>query len=724
MRTRSETWEKLARHGDFFFDVKARINQKDYVKISAPKIDRSLMSAPLSVGNCISAMLDLSVLTDDDIPQKDTEIIILGRLVSKERDKATGWEQFGTFYIDQRDTSFEGLITVKCYDSLLKANQGFLGEDDTGTWPRRQIDVVQEIAYRIGVGIDPRTAIRTGPDYIVTQPTGKSMKDVLGYIGACHGGNWIITEENLLRLVPLTTAPDETFRVIDKDWNTITLAGGDHLAYRQQEIFNAVLPAPSGEHPDSLIPRTYYITDEAGNRIVTPEGYYLIWDTETSSSRLEVTEGLVNVPVVCGNISTGPRLTVTRIRITDETGNEYTAGDDSGTTLEIEGNPYATQGICNDLYAAYNGLVYLPYTATKALYDPATELGDQVKIGDMVHSVLYDVRLTLDHNFRADMSAPNSEELTSEYPYLTTAQKVVTVERQVQSTAAEVEKVSVNLEKTDNAITAEVSRAQEAEAGLRVYVDSIELSVSNYGTSSYISLKAGDAVISSQNITMFGYVKFSDLSTSGSTTITGDNVTTGTINAGQVKFYYADSNGDGGGVSVAYGLDGNGNTTYGAKLYGADSRYYVIATNSGVRMQAVGTSLYCVDGAIRATSAVVTTSDRKMKHTITYGMERYEELFQLLKPAYFKMVDGYSDRFHTGFIAQDVEDALLEVGLTTKDFAALVKSEDAAQGGGTYTAYGLRYSEFTALNTYMTQKALRRIEELERKIARLGGHLT
>lgn len=479
MRICTERWTKLAARGRFRFDAKARINNKDYTVISAPRIDRSLMPSPLSVGNCISATLNLSILTDDTITAK-SPVVIMGRLTNDKT--ATEWKEFGTFYIDQRDTSFAGLVTIDCYDAMLKTNQNYLdGSDTAANWPKSMKSVVEEIAYRIGVGIDLRTRIKTGADYVVPYPSGKTMSQVLGYIGACHGGNWIITEENLLRLVPLTTAPDETFHVIDEDYNKITLANGAgnqpvRLAYKEQTIFNAVLPVPSGVLPGSSdnVQRSYFITDEKGNKIVTPEGYYLVWDTDANmAKKVSLQAGVINIPVVCGEITTGTQITVTGVTLNSDSGESYTAGNDNGTMLTIDSNPYATQGICNDLYTAFNGLVYLPFTATKSLYDPATELGDQVKIGELVHSVMFNVKLTLDHNFRADIEAPNSEELSEEYPYLSEVQHL-------KQTTGELNGAIQNAAKElagkvdDTALAAEIERAQGVEVALSERIGSEE----------------------------------------------------------------------------------------------------------------------------------------------------------------------------------------------------------------------------------------------------------
>lgn len=460
MRHRTDTWVKLAARGHFRMETKARIGEKDYITISAPKIERNLMSAPLTVGNCNTATLSLSILTDDEISSTNP-IVIMGRLT--DGNIYSEWLEFGTFYINQRDTSFEGLVMIDCFDSMLKTNQSYLdGSDTSANWPKTMKAVVEEIAYRIGIGVDPRTKINTGADYVVPYPLGKTMVQVLGEIGACHGGNWIITEENLLRLVPLVTTPDETFHIISHDYEKVKTSDGHLLIYDDQKIINAVLPEASGETPESVVPITHYIKDEYGNAIITPEGHYLVWGTDGSA---DAVDGIINVPVVCGQITKGVRITITGVMLNSDSGESYTAGDTTGTVLTIDSNPYATQGICDALYAAFNGLVYFPYTATKALYDPATELGDQVKIGDMVHSVLFTSKLDFALNFRSDISAPNSEYLSEEYPYLTEIQKLKQTTEQLND-AIESTSKDLSGKVDDAALQAEINRATDVETAL------------------------------------------------------------------------------------------------------------------------------------------------------------------------------------------------------------------------------------------------------------------
>jgi hypothetical protein len=106
---------------------------------------------------------------------------------------------------------------------------------------------------------------------------------------------------------------------------------------------------------------------------------------------------------------------------------------------------------------------------------------------------------------------------------------------------------------------------------LRVDLDGINLTVSNGTDTSTIALRIGEIEISSQVIEFSGMVTFMDLETTGSTTINGDNITTGTITAitlnscvqnmmvradstisGEMNFYYyvATEGTKGGGIQI------------------------------------------------------------------------------------------------------------------------------------------------------------------------------
>ena len=88
-----------------------------------------------------------------------------------------------------------------------------------------------------------------------------------------------------------------------------------------------------------------------------------------------------------------------------------------------------------------------------------------------------------------------------------------------------------SLSQTVNGLSSKISTAEGNISTLTQTVNGFSLSVSNGTSSSTIKLMSGSTVISSKSISFSGMVTFSDLSTKGSTTINGSNITTGTINA-------------------------------------------------------------------------------------------------------------------------------------------------------------------------------------------------
>ena len=67
-----------------------------------------------------------------------------------------------------------------------------------------------------------------------------------------------------------------------------------------------------------------------------------------------------------------------------------------------------------------------------------------------------------------------------------------------------------------------------------------------------------------------------------------------------------------------------------------------------------------------------TTSDARRKHSIEPIREQYEIFFDNLLPKRYKYINGTSDRYHTGFIAQDVLSSLEKANLTSQEFAGIM----------------------------------------------------
>ena len=114
-----------------------------------------------------------------------------------------------------------------------------------------------------------------------------------------------------------------------------------------------------------------------------------------------------------------------------------------------------------------------------------------------------------------------------------------------------------------------------------------------------------------------------------------------------------------------------------------------------------------------ALAATNDDSDANIKNSIAELDEKYDVLFDSLTPCKYKYNFGTSDRYHTGFIAQEVIQALDDADLTTSDFAAVMKYQEPDEYG---SEYGLRRDEFVALNTWQIQKLKKRVAELEAKL--------
>ena len=124
-------------------------------------------------------------------------------------------------------------------------------------------------------------------------------------------------------------------------------------------------------------------------------------------------------------------------------------------------------------------------------------------------------------------------------------------------------------------------------------------------------------------------------------------------------------------------------------------------------------------------SSVQITSDRKLKNSIEYDISKYDKIFDTLKPVSYKYNDSNSDRIHLGFIAQDVQEAIMQASLTTKDYAILtIEGEgfDSKQGLVTdeeKTTYRLRYDELHALEVRQIQLLKQEVKELKAQIEEL-----
>ena len=139
------------------------------------------------------------------------------------------WIPPGVYYIDTRERTKNNdglnILTIHGYDAMLRAEQMYAGRI---TGNSTDIQMVNEIAYQMGVSVDARTTALMTNAYTIPLPTGYSYREVLGYIASMYVGCFIMSDEGKLRLVSLLELPHETNYLIDQIGNAITF-GGDRI---------------------------------------------------------------------------------------------------------------------------------------------------------------------------------------------------------------------------------------------------------------------------------------------------------------------------------------------------------------------------------------------------------------------------------------------------------------------------------------------------------------
>ena len=167
------------------------------------------------------------------------------------------------------------------------------------------------------------------------------------------------------------------------------------------------------------------------------------------------------------------------------------------------------------------------------------------------------------------------------------------------------------------------------------------------------------------------------------------------------------------------------NSRYSADFYeGSNSNHYAfcptLANNAGdaYRLYLGGNG-----GSTHPWYKVVTRdgmqqlSDGRFKIDKCILNDDFYDMYMSLKPTKYKVLHDEDSGIHFGFVAQEVEESLKTVGLDASNCSIVSCDESQSYEGG--YVYGLSYNEFIPFNTYMTQKAHHRIDELENEIKKL-----
>lgn len=103
------------------------------------------------------------------------------------------------------------------------------------------------------------------------------------------------------------------------------------------------------------------------------------------------------------------------------------------------------------------------------------------------------------------------------------------------------------------------------------------------------------------------------------------------------------------------------------------------------------------------------SSDRRRKRNVEPLDEKYDEFFKALRPVSFEYRDIPGK--HTGFIAQEVDEAAKEAGMSGNDVGVVLEPES--------DRYYLSYTEIIAVQTKVIQDLMAKVDSLETRINKL-----
>jgi phage minor structural protein len=165
------------------------------------------------------------------------------------------------------------------------------------------------------------------------------------------------------------------------------------------------------------------------------------------------------------------------------------------------------------------------------------------------------------------------------------------------------------------------------------------------------------------------------------------------------------------GTEIHFGKEARFLNGSGIRIADKDGNFYYVLRVDEANSCVVGndyTNLYLrgKDAVYLYKTGAVVTSDRRHKNSAEALPEAYEAMLDKLTPMRFRYNDR-GDKYHVGFVAQDVKAALEEVGLSTDEFGGFVD----LNGDG--SELGLAYDEFIGLLLQKIRKLEKRLDDME-----------
>ena len=522
-------------------------------------------------------------------------------------------------------------------------------------------------------------------------------------------------------------------------------------------ITSALYPAEDLFPSDNLFP------SDANTESMT--GHYITFDYEDFQSKaitqLEIKTSEDNAGAIVGTAGNNYSIT----------GN-FLVSDKTGAELEQ---------IANNLLPIMAQAAYTPIKSCTCVGNPCLTLGEPIRFNttrEIVETYLLQRTLTGVQSKRDSLSAQGTQTHSAKVNSI--RETLESVERRtgklernadhLQSTYEDLEEqTNSKFEQTAKSISAEVNRAQKAEGQLDASLelklgrDENDQVVSMINASAdQITLSGNRLIVNSNNFQLDGDGRVSIVdSLNFIATSQGDDLAiigldgmgrpllqNIRVDTSSVKDQDGVDLGDHASTADYATEAGSADTANSAtQCIKASTAYYLqgITVNEHVKISGNGNlipssgSVYC--GTTQnpfaggySSGGWKTTSDRRKKKDFRKLLEddRFERFFELLQPMEYRLIEN-DEKMHMGFVAQDVEQAMMDCDIYENEFYGLehaVFSEKdfesneewknfLEQNGGANDMYTLCYQEFIALNTAMIQKLQNRCNDFEQRLSAL-----
>lgn len=324
-----------------------------------------------SIGNACSTECDIILREDSENWPRMASFEVKIQIMSEDNTQVSEWLSMGTFYTDERAYTVSGDLSIIGYDAMLMMEQTWTQKiTPPSNWPitaKAWCDLVEDADL---VVFDSLVGINNTVPFIGLDTT-STIRDKLKDIAAAHGGNWTMTVDGKLRLVPLTN---------------------------------------SGSSADGAIAGIAI----AGVAIVGTSGGGGGSDTGEFNLGMNVRSFSCNTALDA----------ITGVYLETDGGSYSTAGTDTGYTLKGTCNFASSVGVADICLSKTSGYIYRGFNAITAYLDPAYEIGDLLLFENVPYQMMT-ITWNINHRPTADISAPYEDEIDHEYEVISESAKTL-----------------------------------------------------------------------------------------------------------------------------------------------------------------------------------------------------------------------------------------------------------------------------------------------------------